>query len=126
MDVYTIVIGVIVLLLVGIFFYLLYSGFFYTYSIRCTVPASIPSSYAYIVHTGPYHDVGVAFKKLTYLVPRRTLFGIYYDDPGKVCTYIIIISLTSQTLSSYSLVAKCGRHVVSLGKNISRRGYGIM
>ena len=95
MDFYTIAIGVVILLLAGVFFYLLYSGFFYTYTIRCTIPASLPSSYAYVVHTGPYHNVGSVFQSLGTIVPKRRLFGVYYDDPNKVCiavtNYIVFV-----------------------------------
>ena len=73
-----------VALVVAIFLLLLYSGLFYTYSIRCTVPASLPNRIAYCAHKGAYKKCGGAFWKLDSLVPHRRLFGLYYDDPDKV------------------------------------------
>lgn len=84
MDLFTIICIIAAILVAGVFLLLLYSGFFYTYTIRCTMPASIPTSYAYIVHTGPYEGVGKLFGNLGRLTPTRTLFGVYYDDPNKV------------------------------------------
>ena len=66
------------------FVFMLYSGFFYTYTIRCTIPASLPRRIAYSVHRGPYCNCGPHFRELKRLVPQRRLFGIYYDDPRTV------------------------------------------
>ena len=69
------------------FLFMLYSGFFYTYRIRCTVPASLPRRIAYSLHTGPYCNCGPHFRRLKRLVPQRRLFAIYYDDPKTVSAY---------------------------------------
>ena len=84
MELFWIVLLAGVVLVVAIFLLLLYSGLFYTYSIHCTVPASLPSRIAYSVHKGAYKKAGGAFWTLDSLVPHRRLFGIYYDDPNKV------------------------------------------
>lgn len=80
------VLGVIAL---GFFLLLVYSGFFYTYSIRCTIPASVPKRFAYELHIGPYEKIGPVFCKLSDLVPTKPLFSVYYDNPETVCPYII-------------------------------------
>lgn len=76
-----------VTLVTAIFLLLLYSGLFYTYTIRCTVPSSLPRRIAYRAHKGAYKNAGDAFWKLVALVPRRMLFGIYYDDPNTVSAF---------------------------------------
>ena len=75
------------LLLVGLCV-LMYSGFFYTYTIRCTVPASLPKRFAYTVHVGPYSKIFSEFRKLAKVAPKKRLFGVYYDDPGKVTSIL--------------------------------------
>ena len=84
METFTIILIIIAVLVLAVFVFLLYSGFFYTYSIRCTVPASLPTRFAYTVHVGPYEKVGSVFGKLNSLVPQKRLFGVYYDNPEKV------------------------------------------
>ena len=84
METSTIIVAVIVLLLAAVFIFLLYSGLFYTYTIRCTIPASLPQTFAYSVHIGPYDKVCYGFDQLKLIAPRRRLFTAHYDDPKEV------------------------------------------
>lgn len=68
----------------ALFLFLLYSGAFYTYTIRCSIPASLPEKFAYTVHVGPYSNVGTPCCELAALVPHLTTCVVYYDNPNKV------------------------------------------
>ena len=84
MDLFYIILVLFLLVVLGIFFYLLYSGFFYTYSIRCAIPASLPNRFAYTIYTGPYHKIGSTCQRISLVAPRSTIFVVYYDEPEKV------------------------------------------
>ena len=82
-------VGLIVLglLILGVFFLLLYSGFFYTYTIRCAIPASLPRRFAYKVIIGPYKNIGSAQCEVYDFVPHLTVFTVYYDNPDEVISH---------------------------------------
>ncbi|XP_003382656.1 PREDICTED: testis-expressed sequence 264 protein-like [Amphimedon queenslandica] len=84
MDLFYILLGLFLLVVLAIFLYLLYSGLFYTYTIRCAIPASIPNRFAYTFYIGPYQKIGSACWRLCSIVPRSTIFVVYYDNPDKV------------------------------------------
>lgn len=85
---YLLLLGIVGIVLVGLLALLVYSGLFYTYTIRCSIPASLPKRIAYTTYKGRYQDVGKVFCKLCDLVPHKRLFGIYYDDPKTVSILI--------------------------------------
>ena len=72
---------------------LVHAGFFYAFPIRTTTPASAPRRVAYSVHTGSYSNSGAAFRRLQSVVPDKKLFGVYYDDPSKVCCAVVLFML---------------------------------
>ena len=49
----------------------------------------MPKRFAYKLHIGPYGNIGAVFCKLSDLVPTKSLFSVYYDNPETVCPYII-------------------------------------
>ena len=76
--------GVLAVLAVLLLILLTYSGFFYTYTIRCTIPASLPKRIAYKVYKGAYWKSGNAASALSSLAPNRRTFSVFYDDPDTV------------------------------------------
>ena len=89
MSLFLVLVAVAIVVVVALFILLLYSGLFYTYSIRGTIPASLPKRNAYKVFKGPYWKSGKAAEALTALAPHRRTFSVFYDDPNTVSYYSI-------------------------------------
>ena len=77
------VVVVVILIVVGLIV-LIHAGLFYKPRVRVVAHPVSPRHVAYVAKTGPYKNVGSAFRKLGSLAPKTTLFGIYYDDTDKV------------------------------------------
>ena len=98
MDPFWVLVYSVGALFLSILFILIYSGLFYTYSIRCTTPASLPKRFAYTVYVGPYSKVCRECDKLAKVAPNKRCFEVYYDNPDKVT--IVIKYLLHQMLDS--------------------------
>lgn len=114
MDLFWMLILCVGALLLGVLCVLSYSGFFYTYSIRCTIPASLPKRFAYTVHVGPYSGVSSEFWKLAKIAPKKRHFGVYYDDPKTVNVQFLKWNELSNSVDSSWPATFCSR-VLSLG-----------
>lgn len=88
-DVVFYLVMIVIFVIIVILAVLAHAGFFHEVRVRMAAPNVFPRHFAYIVKTGPYKNCGEVFKTLAKLAPKKTLFGIYYDDPDmvRVCTY---------------------------------------
>ncbi|XP_072038777.1 testis-expressed protein 264-like [Amphiura filiformis] len=78
------IIGMLILILVTVFVYFMYSGLFNGIEIRTGKPPIRELHVAYKYAVGPYKNCGPLFTEVTKAAPDLRCFGVYYDDPAKV------------------------------------------
>ncbi len=83
------IIGMLILILVTVFVYFVYSGLFHTVEIRTGKPPVKALRVAYKYAVGPYKNCGPLFTEVTKAAPDLRCFGLYYDDPAKVRNIMI-------------------------------------
>jgi len=77
--------GVIGLVLLTIFFFLIHSGLFHKVKVGAGLPPVGGITVAYKFARGPYKNVGYIFKEASTISEKRLkTFGVYYDDPREV------------------------------------------
>ena len=74
----------IVLLLLTVLTYLVYSGLLFSVKVSTSETQYGPMTFAYKTHIGPYKNVGEIFTESFCLLPDNEQLGIYYDDPQGV------------------------------------------
>ena len=74
----------VVLLVLTVFVYLLYSGLLFPVEVATSETLYGPLTFAYKTHIGAYKNVGEIFTESFCLLPDREQLGIYYDDPQGV------------------------------------------
>lgn len=79
---WTVVFVVVLLLVVAGFF--IYSGLLYSPVVHMSRPTSIPRRAAYVLKRGPYKGILPECGKLQKIASGARHFGLYYDDPKKV------------------------------------------
>ena len=77
--------ALILLILITIFGFVVYSGLFATIIPGAGPPPIKNVKIAYKFGRGPYKNVGPIFTEVCSLAPRLRCVGIYYDDPKRVC-----------------------------------------
>ena len=74
----------VVLLVLTVLVYLLYSGLLFSVEVSTSETLYGPLTFAYKTHIGAYKNVGEIFTESFCLLPDREQLGIYYDDPQGV------------------------------------------
>lgn len=112
------IIGLVVALALTILSLLWYSGAFLSVEVRSEKPPFANLKLAYKFAVGPFKDCGPLFTELQILAPDLKTCAIYYDDPKKVSSIIIYLTIFVKHLTLSSFMYKLQQYIVLSGTTV--------